>query len=85
MNRIAIATGVAATLALLAACGDNERTAEVETNTTEVEVSTTLPENQVSDAQLNAVAEGAALAAGTPNGSATGVVVAPPPTNTTTP
>jgi uncharacterized protein with FMN-binding domain len=84
MSRILAAAAAAASLTGLVACGGDERTAEAETNNTTVEVTTELSQNQVTDQQLNAVAEGAAIAAGTPQGSATGVVVAPP-TNTTTP
>ena len=62
----------------LSGCGNNERTAEVETPNAEVEVSTNLPEAQVSDQQLQNAAEGAAAMAETPQAGAS-VVVTPPP------
>ena len=66
----------------VAACG-GERTAEAETDTSEVEVSTTLPEGALSDEQLQRQAEDAAQAA-SDSPPATMVVpaqpgVAPPP------
>lgn len=69
----------------LVACSQ-EREAEVDTGTAEVEVSTTLPESQVSDEQLQSAAEGAAAMAETP-GAGTAVVVTPPEgqAETTTP
>lgn len=59
----------------LAGCG-NERTAEVETGAAEAEVSTTLPESQVSDQQLENAAVGAAAMAETPQAAAS-VVITP--------
>jgi hypothetical protein len=69
----------AAGAALLAvgACS-KEREAEVSTGAATAEVSTTLPESQVSDQQLEAAAQGAAAIAETPQGSNTAVVVTPP-------
>ena len=61
----------------LAACGERERSAEVETSNAEVEVTTKLPEAQVSDQQLKNAAEGAAAMAETPQAGAS-VVVSPP-------
>lgn len=66
-----------ATAALLGAC-NGEREAEATVGGAEAEVSTTLPESQVSDTQLEAAAEGAAAIAQTPQGSNTSVVVTPP-------
>ena len=68
----------------LAACGDKERSAEAETPIAEAEVTTTLPESQVSDQQLQNAAEGAVAAAETPQGSSTAVVVSPPADAATT-
>lgn len=62
--------------ALLAACGDQEREASAEMAGAEAEVSTELPEEQVSDQQLQNAAEGAAAAVATPQAGAS-VVVAP--------
>lgn len=73
----ATAAVLAAGLAL-SACS-NERSAEVDTGKAEAEVSTNLPESQVTDEQLKAAAEGAAAVAETPQGSNTAVVVTPPP------
>ena len=78
INPIANAAALLACVACLSGCGP-EREAEVETGTTEVEVSTSLPENVVSDAQLKAAAANAAAAATT----ATANVTAVEPTNTT--
>ncbi|MCR5875099.1 hypothetical protein LRS10_13445 [Phenylobacterium sp. J426] len=72
------AVALLASASLLTACGNREREAEVNTGTAQAEVSTTLPESQVSDAQLKAAAEGAAAVAETPQGSNTAVVVTPP-------
>jgi len=81
MTRKLHALGVGAALlagaSLLAACGD-KREAEAETPTAEAEVTTTLPESQVSDQQLQNAAEGAAAMAETPQAGAS-VVVSPPP------
>ena len=79
MNSRPFALAVLAVLAgaSLAACS-NEREAEVNTGTAQAEVSTNLPESQVSDDQLKAAAEGAAAIAETPQGSNTAVVVTPP-------
>lgn len=75
----ATAVALLAGAALITACGE-KREAEVDTGAAEAEVSTNLPESQVSDAQLKAAAEGAAAVAETPQGSNTSVVVTPPPT-----
>lgn len=64
----------------LAACGNNEREAEAQVGGAEAEVTTTLPESQVTDEQLQNTAEGAATAAATAQGSSTAVVVSPPAT-----
>jgi len=69
--------GLLAAAISLAACGDRERSAEVQTSNAEVEVTTTLPEGQVSDQQLENAAEGAAAIAETPQAGAS-VVVSPP-------
>jgi hypothetical protein len=69
--------------ASLAACGDKERSAEAETPAAEAEVTTKLPESQVSDQQLQAAAEGAAAVAETPQAAAS-VVVSPTPTGPAT-
>lgn len=58
--------------ALLAACGGQEREASAEANGATAEVSTPLPESQVSDTQLQNAAEGAAAAAATPPGRSLG-------------
>lgn len=84
MLRIIAGAAALASLVALPAC-KAQREAEATINNTEVEISTNLPENAVSDDQLNAVAVGAAAAASTPGGSATGVVVAPPSGDTTAP
>jgi hypothetical protein len=81
MKRLFALAAVAASLSL-AACGE-KREAEATVGNTQVEISTTAPENLVPDEQLNAVAEGAAAAAATAGGSSTSVVVAPPSSNTT--
>ncbi|WP_334161946.1 hypothetical protein [Phenylobacterium sp.] len=78
------ATALVAGAGALAACGDKERSAEAETPVAEAEVSTTLPESQVSDQQLQNAAEGAAAAAETPQGSSTAVVISPPTDAATT-
>ena len=81
-----ISTPVAAALAvasLLTACS-GERKAEAEVGPAEAEVTTDLPESQVSDQQLQNTAEGAAAAAATAQGSATSVVVSPPTSGTAT-
>jgi hypothetical protein len=64
--------------AALTACSD-KREAEVDTGVATAEVETDLPKSQVSDAQLEAAAQGAAAIAETPGGSNTSVVVTPPP------
>lgn len=73
--------------ALLAACGGQEREASAEANGATAEVSTPLPESQVSDTQLQNAAEGAAAAAATPQAGASVVVTAPEgdPATTATP
>ena len=73
------AAGLLAGAAVLAACGDKERTAEAETPAAQAEVTTKLPENQVSDQQLQSAAEGAAAVAETPQAGSS-VVVSPEPT-----
>ena len=78
------AAALLAGAALMSACS-KEREAEADTGKAEAEVSTTLPESQVSDAQLKAAAEGAAAVAETPQGSNTSVVVTPPSDSTATP
>lgn len=78
-NTLLIAAAVGASLAL-GACS-NEREAEAEVGGATAEVSTTLPESQVSDQQLENTAEGAAAAAATAQGSSTAVVVSPPVTD----
>lgn len=75
-NAAWLAALLAATVSL-AACGDRERSAEAETGNAEVEVTTNLPEGQVSDQQLKNAAEGAAAMAETPQAGAS-VVVSPP-------
>jgi len=78
-NRLAsFAAALLAGAAVLGACGNKEREAEADTGKAEAEVSTNLPESQVSDEQLRAAAEGAAAIAETPQGTATSVVVTPP-------
>ena len=57
--------GLAACLAL-GACGDGERTATAETSVAEAEVSTTMPEAAVTDAQLEASANRAVANASQP-------------------
>lgn len=86
MTKSPFAISAAALLAagLLAACGDKERTAEANVGGAEAEVSTTLPESQVTDQQLQNTAEGAATAASTAQGSSTAVVVSPPATGDAT-
>ncbi len=76
--RLAPIAAVIAAFAL-SGCGEKERTAEAETPNAEVEVSTKLPEAQVSDQQLQNAAEGAAAMAETPQAGAS-VVVTPEPT-----
>lgn len=73
------AAAVCAGLAL-SACS-NEREAEAKVGGAEAEVTTTLPESQVTDQQLQNTAEGAAAAAATAQGSSTAVVVSPPATD----
>ena len=87
MDRIAhagrilgVATVAAAALGL-AACGDNERTAEAETPVSEAEVSTELPEGVVSDTQLEAAANAAAEVAAMPPPDVVPVPVPPPAGN----
>lgn len=65
---------LAALSMLAAACG--ERSAESETATAEAEVSTSLPEEVVSDQELQALADQAAAGAG----SSTVATDVPPPT-----
>jgi hypothetical protein len=86
MIRSALPTAALALAAagLLAAC-DNKREAEAKVGGAEAEVSTTLPESQVTDQQLQNTAEGAAAAAATAQGSATSVVVSPPATGEAAP
>ncbi|HEY8617219.1 hypothetical protein [Phenylobacterium sp.] len=84
MTRRPLSAGLAAaaliaSAAALTACGDKERSAEAETAAAEAEVTTKLPESQVSDQQLQAAAEGAAAVAETPQ-AGTSVVVSPEPT-----
>jgi uncharacterized low-complexity protein len=76
-----------ALLLALAACSDRE--AEVETANTEVEVSTSAPDNAITNEQLNDAAVNAALAAD-PTGApfieeGAGGTTALPPVNTTAP
>ncbi|WP_374470889.1 hypothetical protein [Phenylobacterium sp.] len=77
------AAALIAGAAALTACGGNERSAEAETPAAEAEVTTKLPESQVSDAQLQAAAEGAAAVAETPQAGSS-VVVSPEPTGPAT-
>ena len=71
------ATAALALAGLLAACG-GERKAEADVGNATAEVTTDLPESQVTDQQLENTAVGAAAAAATAQGSATSVVVTPP-------
>lgn len=63
MRALALPAALAATALLASAC-DNPRSAESESPTAEAEVETTLPEEIVSDAELQAAADQAAAAAG---------------------
>lgn len=78
------AAALLAGAALIGACS-NEREAEAKVGAAEAEVSTNLPESQVTDQQLQNAAEGAAALAQTPQGSNTAVVVSPPSDQTTAP
>lgn len=78
MTRMPLALAAAGALTLALGACSKEREAEVNTGAAQAEVSTTLPESQVSDAQLEAAAQGAAAVAETPQGSNTAVVVTPP-------
>ena len=79
-NRYATLAALLAGAAVLAACG-GQREAEAEVEGAKAEVTTDQPESQVSDQQLENVAEGAAAAAATPQASAS-VVVTPAPEGT---
>jgi hypothetical protein len=67
--RIAVAIGGASALLALTACGGGDREAEAETSVSEAEVTSQLPEEVVSEEQLDAVATAAADAAASPPGS----------------
>lgn len=75
MKSLLIPAVLAATA--LGACTE-KREAQVDTGVAKAEVETNLPKSQVSDAQLEAAAQGAAAIAETPGGSNTAVVVTPP-------
>ena len=62
---------LAVALAWSVALGACERTAKVETPTAEAEVSTKLPQEALSDAELNAAATNAAVTASMPSANAT--------------
>ena len=81
MKIFAIAALAATSAFALSACGSNERTATADTSVAEAEVTTTMPEAAVSDAQLEATANRAAANASQPApGSMTpgGATTAPP-------
>ena len=61
MRTLSITAAVVAAAFALSACGDRE--AESETDVAEAEVSTDLPEEQLSDADLQAAADAAAASA----------------------
>lgn len=66
MKTLAIATFAVGAAFALSACGSNERTATADTSVAEAEVTTTMPEAAVSDAQLEATANRAAANASQP-------------------
>lgn len=66
MKKLSIAMMMAGVVGAVSACDSNERTATAETSVAEAEVTTTMPEAAVSDAQLEASANRAVANASQP-------------------
>ncbi len=81
MRSFSSAVFAASAALTLSACGSDERSATAETSVAEAEITTTMPEGAVSDAQLEATANRAAANASQPApGSLTtdGMATTPP-------
>jgi lactoylglutathione lyase len=85
LSRITASAAVLASVTVLAACGGGEREAESKTPVAEAEVSTTQPEEAISDQALQNAADAAAVTASTPEpGAASTGSMATDATATTT-
>jgi hypothetical protein len=83
LTRLTTAAAVLASVTALAACGGGEREAESKTPVAEAEVTTSQPEEAISDQALQNTADQAAVAASTPEAGAASTGTATTPGATT--